>query len=97
MSQIHQFDHHAMKTTFILRIVAEDAKLAHDVAHAAIVLLDEIENTLSRYIEGSDVFRINHMETVKHCLSVRPAMTVYDWPPKHMSTLAACSTSPSAH
>ena len=63
MSQIHQFDHHAMKTTFILRIVADDAKLAHDVAHAAIVLLDEIENTLSRYIEGSDVFRINHMET----------------------------------
>ena len=63
MSHIHQFDHNAMKTTFILRIVAEDAKLAHDVAHAAITLLEEIENTLSRYIEGSDVFRINHMET----------------------------------
>lgn len=63
MSHIHKFDHHAMKTTFILRIVSDDAKLAQDVAHTAIVLLDEIEMTLSRYIEGSDVFRINHMET----------------------------------
>jgi thiamine biosynthesis lipoprotein len=62
MSQIHQFDHTAMKTTFILRILSDDAKLAHDVAHAAITLLDEIESTLSRYIEGSDVFRINHMQ-----------------------------------
>lgn len=63
MSNIHQFDHHAMKTTFNFRIVCDDAKLAHNVAHTAITLLDEIENTLSRYIEGSDVFRINHMET----------------------------------
>ena len=63
MSQIHQFDHMAMKTTFIFRIVEADAKLAHDVAHAAIARLDEIEHTLSRYIEGSDVFRINHMQT----------------------------------
>ena len=63
MSHIHKFDHHAMKTTFILRIVSDDAKLAQDVAHTAIVLLDEIEMTLSRYIEGSDVFRINHTET----------------------------------
>ena len=63
MSQIHQFDHNAMKTTFIFRIVADDAKLAHDVAHAAIARLDEIEQTLSRYIEGSDVFRINHMQS----------------------------------
>lgn len=63
MSHIHQFEHHAMKTTFILRIVSDDAKLAQDVAHTAVVLLDEIEMTLSRYIEGSDVFRINHMET----------------------------------
>ncbi|MFQ3224214.1 MAG: thiamine biosynthesis lipoprotein [Lentimonas sp.] len=63
MSNIHQFDHNAMKTTFVFRIVSGNAKLAHDVAHAAIILLDEIENTLSRYVEGSDVFRINHMET----------------------------------
>ena len=63
MSHIHQFDHTVMKTTFILRILSDDKTLAHDVAHAAITLLDEIENTLSRYIEGSDVFRINHMET----------------------------------
>ena len=61
MSQIHQFDHTAMKTTFVLRIVSDDATRAHNAAHAAITRIDEIENTLSRYIEGSDVFRINHM------------------------------------
>ncbi|CAA6677871.1 MULTISPECIES: FAD:protein FMN transferase [unclassified Lentimonas] len=63
MSNIHQFDHNAMKCTFVFRIVSDDEKLAHTVAYTAITLLDEIENTLSRYIEGSDVFRINHMET----------------------------------
>lgn len=61
MSQIHQFDHTAMKTTFVLRIVSDDTTQAHNAAHAAITRIDEIENTLSRYIEGSDVFRINHM------------------------------------
>ena len=61
MSQIHQFNHTAMKTTFVLRIVSDDATQAHNAAHAAITRIDEIENTLSRYIEGSDVFRINHM------------------------------------
>ncbi|MGZ0709657.1 FAD:protein FMN transferase [Coraliomargarita sp. W4R53] len=62
MSQIHQFDHPAMKTTFSLRILTDDTKMAHDVAYAAMTLIDEIENALSRYIEGSDVFRINHMQ-----------------------------------
>ena len=63
MSDTHQFEHPSMKTTFTFRIVADDAKRAQDAAHAAISRLDEIENTLSRYIGGSDVFRINHMET----------------------------------
>jgi thiamine biosynthesis lipoprotein len=62
MSATHTFNHEAMKTTFTLRIRNDDAKLAKDVAHACIELIDEIENTLSRYIEGSDIFRINHME-----------------------------------
>lgn len=62
MSEPHVFKHEAMKTTFTFRIVCNDTKLARDVAHASITLLDEIENTLSRYIEGSDVWLINHMQ-----------------------------------
>jgi thiamine biosynthesis lipoprotein len=66
MSKIHQFDHDAMKTTFTLRIISNDSKLAQDAAHAATSRLDDIEQTLSRYIEGSDVFRINHMQSGQH-------------------------------
>jgi thiamine biosynthesis lipoprotein len=62
MTEPYLFKHEAMKTTFIFRILAEDAKRAKDVANASIVLLDEIEETLSRYIEGSDVWLINHMQ-----------------------------------
>jgi len=61
MSDPHIFRHEAMKTTFSFHIVHDDAKLASDVAHASIALLDEIENTLSRYIAGSDVWLINQM------------------------------------
>ncbi|MEN8662871.1 MAG: FAD:protein FMN transferase [Lentimonas sp.] len=62
MNDPHVFTHEAMKTTFTFRIASENSKLARDVAHASISLLDEIENTLSRYIEGSDVWLINHMQ-----------------------------------
>jgi len=62
MSEPHLFKHEAMKTIFTFRILHDDAKLASDAAHASITLLDEIENTLSRYIEGSDVWLINQMQ-----------------------------------
>ncbi len=61
MSSIHQFKHEAMKTTFSLLIESEDAQLAQNVANVCIAQLDAIENTLSRYVEGSDVWQINHM------------------------------------
>lgn len=62
MSKVHRFKHEAMKTTFAFHIVCDDAQLATDVAHTAITRIDEIENTLSRYIEGSDVWQINQMQ-----------------------------------
>lgn len=61
MKQIHSFDHTAMKTTFSLHIECREIQLARTAANAAFTRLDEIENALSRYIEGSDIFRINHM------------------------------------
>ncbi|MGC6505929.1 MAG: FAD:protein FMN transferase [Coraliomargaritaceae bacterium] len=62
MTDLHKFEHEAMNTVFTLRIVEADAKVARDSASAAIQLLDEIESKLSRYIEGSDVWQINHLQ-----------------------------------
>lgn len=61
-SHTHTFEHKAMKTTFTLRLKHEDKKLAQSAAREATELIDEIENKLSRYIQGSDVWQINHME-----------------------------------
>lgn len=58
----HTFEHKAMKTVFTLRLKHEDAKLVQGAAHEAMELIDEIENKLSRYIQGSDVWQINHMQ-----------------------------------
>jgi len=62
MSQTHTFEHKAMKTTFKLRLQHEDKNQADKAARCAIELIDEIENKLSRYRAGSDVWQINHME-----------------------------------
>lgn len=61
MSDTHTFSHEAMKTTFTLRIRHTDSTLARKAANEAILLIDDIEETLSRYIPGSDVWQINHM------------------------------------
>ncbi|MFU8848569.1 MAG: FAD:protein FMN transferase [Opitutales bacterium] len=61
-SHTHTFEHKAMKTTFTLRLKHEDKKLAQNAAREATELIDEIENKLSRYIQGSDVWQINHMQ-----------------------------------
>lgn len=63
MTEPHVFTHEAMKTTFTLRMLSEDARQAQAAAFAGITLIDDIENTLSRYIEGSDVWAINHMQS----------------------------------
>lgn len=62
MSQTHTFEHKAMKTTFKLRLQHQDKKLAQNAAMSAFELIDEVENKLSRYRQGSDVWQINHME-----------------------------------
>lgn len=62
MSQLYTFKHEAMMTTFVFRIKDKDPQRAKNAALACIELLDEIENKLSRYIQGSDVWQINHMQ-----------------------------------
>jgi thiamine biosynthesis lipoprotein len=59
---IYTFSHEAMLTTFTLRIRDEKAEEAAGVARECFDHLDYLENKLSRYIEGSDVWQINNME-----------------------------------
>lgn len=50
-----------MKTTYSLRICTEDKSLADSLACECIQLIDELEQKLSRYHEGGDIYRINHL------------------------------------
>lgn len=52
-----------MKTVFQLRFYSGDAALAKHAALDCFERLDAIEASLSRYIPGSDVWQINHMES----------------------------------
>lgn len=60
---VHRFDHEAMNTTFSARIRHDDAGLAADAALACFARLDQLEDRLSRYRDGSDVCQINAMQT----------------------------------
>jgi len=71
------FTHEAMRTTFSLRLICDDGELAAGAARECFYLLDDIETKLSRFLDGSDVFRINRMhagetlylsETCHQCL-----------------------------
>ncbi|MFQ5628234.1 MAG: FAD:protein FMN transferase, partial [bacterium] len=57
----HHFSHHAMATVFEIYIAAEDAKYAGQAALAAFNELDLLEQELSRFIESSDISRINSL------------------------------------
>lgn len=74
------FTHEAMNTTFHLRIQAAEAPLAADMARECFDHLDFLESRLSRYIDDSDVSRINHLLTGE---------TLYISEPTHLCLLAA--------
>ena len=57
----HIVSHDAMKTTYSLRLCGEDEALLRSLACECINRIDELEQKLSRYFEGGDVFRINNM------------------------------------
>lgn len=56
-----RFSHEAMATTFEVIIVHEDGRYAQQAAKAAIDELDRLEAELSRFIENSDISRINNL------------------------------------
>lgn len=58
----HLFTHEAMNTTFRLRIVADSEREAGGMARECFEHLDYLETRLSRFIEGSDISRINRMQ-----------------------------------
>jgi len=60
ISAAHRFSHDAMATTFEIIILHEDALYAGQAAWAAFDELDRIEAELSRFIENSDISRINN-------------------------------------
>lgn len=73
----HLFTHEAMNTTFQLRLCAAQASYAADMARECFEHLEFLEARLSRYVDDSDVSRINHLvlgqtlrisECTHHCL-----------------------------
>jgi thiamine biosynthesis lipoprotein len=58
---LHRFPHQAMATLFEIIVQYEDKTYAQQAANAAFDELDRIEADLSRFIENSDVARINHL------------------------------------
>ncbi|MHC4157672.1 MAG: FAD:protein FMN transferase [Planctomycetota bacterium] len=61
MRQAHRFSHEAMATTFEIFIVHSDSRYAAQAAWAAFDELDRLETELNRFIENSDISRINNL------------------------------------
>jgi len=59
-ARINTFTHEAMNTVFNFHIHHADARYARQAAQAAFAEVDRLEKLLSRFVEGSDVWRINH-------------------------------------
>lgn len=58
---VHRFAHQAMATTFEVIVQHEERAYAQQAAQAAFEEVDRIEGHLSRFLETSDVTRINHL------------------------------------
>jgi FAD:protein FMN transferase len=59
----HRFSHSAMATVFEVHCVHADPRYAAQAAQAAFDRLDRLEQELSRFVENSDISRINHLAT----------------------------------
>ncbi|MHC4574723.1 MAG: FAD:protein FMN transferase [Planctomycetota bacterium] len=61
VSSTHSFSHEAMATTFQIVILNEDARYARQAARAAFDEIDRLEAEFSRFVENSDIARINNL------------------------------------
>lgn len=57
----HRFSHPAMATVFEIFIANSDCQYAEQATHAAFQEIDRLELELSRFIENSDISRINNL------------------------------------
>jgi thiamine biosynthesis lipoprotein len=58
---MHRFQHTAMATQFEIRCTFPDADLARHAARIGFEGVDRLEQQLSRFVENSDISRINHL------------------------------------
>jgi hypothetical protein len=56
-----RLQHTAMATVFEIRCASTDERLARQAASAAFDVVDRLEQELSRFIQNSDISRINHL------------------------------------
>jgi thiamine biosynthesis lipoprotein len=68
----YRFSHDAMATAFEIIIIHKDATYAQQAAWAAFDELDRLEQQLSRFIENSDISRVNNL-TANQPLQIGPA------------------------
>lgn len=61
ISGLHRFAHEAMAATFEIIISHQDKRYAQQAALAAFDMLDQFDQDLSRFIENSDISRINNL------------------------------------
>ena len=61
IAHLRSFKHYAMAATFEIFMVHRDAVYAEQTAWAAFEELDRVENNLSRFMDNSDVSRINSL------------------------------------
>ncbi len=62
MNGFQTFSQDAMKTTFTLRLREESEREAAGIAQECFSELAYLESKLNRYLEGSDIWQINHMQ-----------------------------------
>lgn len=60
-SGMNRFSHEAMATTFEILIVHEEERYARQAATGAFDEVDRLERELSRFVENSDIARINNL------------------------------------
>ncbi len=65
ISDLKRFYHEAMATTFEIIMLEDDEAYARQAAIAAFYEVDRLEGELSRFIENSDVARINNLPANK--------------------------------
>lgn len=57
----HRFSHAAMASVFEVYCVHDDGEYARQAARRAFTVVDRLELDLSRFVENSDITRINHL------------------------------------